>query len=494
MLLFRREVYLDNNATTKPSRRVVKRVAQVLRDCYGNPSSLYKAARDSAAVLEDSRAAVAQAVGAQPGEIIFTGGASEGLNTVLKTAWELFPSKKIIISPIEHSAVAATAQYLRSKGARVETCPVDAKGFLLLPRLREMLGSDTSLVCCLLANNETGVIQDIKAVAELAHGAGALVLSDCVQALGKIPVDVGGLGVDYAVFSAHKIHGPKGVGAIYLKAGSPLLPLIHGGHQEGGLRAGTEGIHNIAGFAEACGELPGLLAAAGRLREAKAQLLAGLRTLKADLKLNSPEENCLPGTLNITLPGVANSVLMGALDFYGLSFSAGSACNTQENAPSHVLKAVGLTDEEARSSIRLSLPSDITPGQVRYALRAFSDYFAGRCPGVTVFTPGRVGENELGGGIFILDVRFAGDRRAIRGLPGSREIPFWTFTRHVEKVPKDRPVLVVCQDGFNAPVVAFYLRNKGWRDVGFLAGGLRAWKFLNPALYEKYCGRDIAPL
>lgn len=495
MFLFRRSVYLDNNATTRPSKRVIKRMGAVLRDCYGNPSSLYKDARDSAAALDDARSALAAAINAAPSEMIFTGSASEALNTVLKTAYELFPSKKILITPIEHSAVISTVQYLRGKGARIEVCPVDSGGFLRKDQFALMLGTDTSLVCCMFANNEIGAIQDIKALSPVARAAGALMLSDCVQALGKIPVDVRELGVDYAVFSAHKIHGPKGVGALYIKSGCPLVPLIHGGHQESGLRAGTEGIHNIAGFAAACAEVPGLLSAGQKLSAAKTRLETELRRLKPEIKVNSPHENCLPNTLSITIPGVVNSVLMGVLDFYGISVSAGSACNTQENVPSHVLKAIGLTDEEARSTIRLSLPEDITNSGINYVCHVLSDYFGGRCPGVTMFTPAQVGEAALlGGGLFILDVRFESDRRALKGLPGSREIPFFRFISYLGKVPRNKAVLVVCQAGFNAPLVAFYMRNKGFNNVGFLAGGLIGWKLFNPRLYEKHCGRDISGL
>ena len=259
MILFRRELYLDNNATTKPSSRVVKRVAKVLRDCYGNPSSLYKDARAAASVLQDAREILARTINASPEEILFTGSASESLNTVLKTAFELFPAKKIVISAIEHAAVMRTAEYLRSRGARIEICAVDSEGRVSTERFKELLGNDTALACCMLANNEIGTIQDIPALAETAKAGGALFLCDCVQGLAKVPVDVRALGVDYAVFSAHKIHGPKGAGALYVKEGRPLIPLVHGGHQEGGLRAGTEAIHNIAGFAEACSALPELL-------------------------------------------------------------------------------------------------------------------------------------------------------------------------------------------------------------------------------------------
>jgi len=495
MILFRRELYLDNNATTKPSPRVVKRVAEVLRNCYGNPSSLYKDARAAASELQDARETLAGTINAAPGELIFTGSASEALNTVLKTAFERFPAKRIVISAIEHSAVMNTTEYLRSRGAHIEICPVDQAGRIVKERFRELLGDDTSLACCMLANNEIGVLQDIPVLAEMAHNAGALFLCDCVQGLGKVTVDVRAMNTDYAVFSAHKIHGPKGVGALYVKEGRPLLPLIHGGHQEGGLRAGTEGTHNIAGFAEACRAVPELLAAAPRSKELKDRLLRGLLGLRPDIRVNSPAEHCLPNTLNITVPGVINSMLLGALDFYGISVSAGSACNTQENVPSHVLKAIGLTDEQARSAIRISLPETVSAGDIDYTLRVFTDFFSGRCSGVTMFTPAQLDEDLLlDPGVFILDVRFDGERRSIKGLPNSREVPFFRFVPALKKVPRDRSVIVVCQAGLNAPLVAFYMRQKGFPRVGFLAAGLAAWKMVHSDLYDKHCGRGVAAL
>jgi len=495
MILFRRELYLDNNATTKPSSRVVKRVAKVLRDCYGNPSSLYKDARAAASVLQDAREILARTINASPEEILFTGSASESLNTVLKTAFELFPAKKIVISAIEHAAVMRTAEYLRSRGARIEICAVDSEGRVSTERFKELLGNDTALACCMLANNEIGTIQDIPALAETAKAGGALFLCDCVQGLAKVPVDVRALGVDYAVFSAHKIHGPKGAGALYVKEGRPLIPLVHGGHQEGGLRAGTESSHNIAGFAEACLAIPETLAAARRTEEMKGRLLAGLLLMNPSIKVNSPSKNCLPNTLNITVPGVINSVLLGVLDFYGIAVSAGSACNTQENLASHVLKAIGLTDDEARSAIRISLPENISAGDIDYTLRVCSDFFSGRCSGVTMFMPAQLDEDLLlDPGVFILDVRFDGERRSVKGLPNSHEVPFFRFVPGLARVPRDKSVIVVCQAGLNAPLVAFYMRQKGFPRVGFLAAGLVAWKLLHPDLYEKHCGRGLTVL
>jgi cysteine desulfurase len=217
----------------------------VLKYCYGNPSSLYGIARESACILEDARQKVADSIHADSHEIYFTGCATESNNAVLKSVSNhYFPKKKKIISPpIEHPSVINTLEFLKTQGIDVEYCPVDRNGRVLLAELERLIDDDTFLICCMLANNEIGTIQDIPAISKIAHAHNVLLLSNCVQALGKIPIDVHEWAIDYASFSAHKLYGPKGVGAIYVKNGSPLTPFMHGGHQENGMRAGTESLH-----------------------------------------------------------------------------------------------------------------------------------------------------------------------------------------------------------------------------------------------------------
>jgi cysteine desulfurase len=497
MFRFRRDVYLDHNATTRVSRAVRRRMNHVLEAVYGNPSSLHGVARRAAAELDESRHQVAGAIGCSASEVCFTGSASEANNTVLKGLVDVLSprKKKVISTPIEHPSVIATLDYLRGRGLIVEYIPVDRTGRVVPERLDALLDGETLLVCCGLANNETGTVQDVAAVAEVAHRRGALVLSDCVQALGKIPVDVRELGVDYASFSAHKIHGPKGVGALYVKDGAPFAPLVHGGHQESGMRAGTEGVHNIAGFAEACAGVGSLLAQADRVRALRDQLVAGLLEVRPDLIMNTPAGNALGNTASVTFPGVDNAVLMAALDYHGIALSAGSACHTQSNEPSHVLKAIGLTDAGARQTVRLSLGTETTPGQIRYALGVFRDFFASRLPAIGVVSPAQLGEDLLfKPETYILDVRFPHDRKLLKSLPGAHEASFFSFRRYAPLVPKDRSVIVVCQAGVGAPVVAYYLRAKGHRNVSFLLTGMAGWRMRQPALYERHAGKDVVEL
>jgi cysteine desulfurase len=379
---FNRQVYLDHNATTPVSSRVQSKMEQALKYHYGNPSSFYGIGRKSAEIVEDARRNVANAIHADSSEVYFTACATESNNAVLKSVAAHFHLKKnkIVSTPIEHPSVMNTLAYLATQGVVVELCPVDSQGRILLAELEKRVDDDTFLVCCMLANNETGVIQDLRAVTKIAREHGALVLTDCVQALGKIPIDVHALDVDYASFSAHKLYGPKGIGGLYVKQGSPFTPLLHGGHQESGLRAGTESLHNIVGFGAACQDVDKLLADAGQIRTLKRQLIQRLKEIKPDCVINSPEteSECLPNTLSITFPGVENAGLMGMLDYRGIAVSAGSACSTGEDTPSHVLKAIGLSDQAARETIRISLGPDTSARDIWYMTQVAQEYFEGR--------------------------------------------------------------------------------------------------------------------
>jgi len=407
-----------------------------------------------------------------------------------------YPEKKKIIStPIEHASVMSTLDYLKGKGINVEYCPVDTKGRVVLEKFEQMVDSDTFLICCVFANNELGTIQNIKRIAEIAKEHGVLMMSDCVQALGKVKVDVKDLGIDYASFSAHKIHGPKGVGVLFVKEGSPFLPFIHGGHQEEGMRAGTEGLHNIAGFAEACKDVEKMLSKAEKILSIKEQFISELRSIKQDIVVNSPEESCLPNTASITFPGVNNAIFMAVLDYHGIAVSAGSACNTQSNEPSHVLKAIGLSGEEARETIRFSLSDETSWKDIKYVIRVVRDFLEDRLPPITTVHPMQLNENILlSENTFILDVRFWHDRKILKSLPNSHEASFFSFKKCFHQIPKDKNILIICQAGFNSPIVAYYLRAKGFKNVSFLLTGLVGWKLSHPELYGKLAGTNIVKL
>lgn len=493
----RREIYLDNNATTKVSKSVLKRVNYVLKHLYGNPSSLYKIARNSAEVLEESRIQVAEAINAQPHEIYFTGSATEANNAILKSlSIHSYPEKnKIISTPIEHSSIMGTFEFLEAQGMVVEYCPVDNKGRINIGDLESMIDGKTFLACCMLANNELGTIQDVGKISQIAKKRGIYVMSDCVQALGKIRVDVMELGIDYASFSAHKLHGPKGIGALFVKESRPFSAFIHGGHQEGGMRAGTEGIHNIAGFGSACCDISEMLGKSEDILKVKQYFIEELRRIKQDIIVNSPEKKCLPNTVSITFPKVNNAVFIATLDYHGICVSAGSACNTSDNSPSHVLKAIGLTDDQARETIRFSLSTETNEDDINYALRIIKEYLENEDLPIDMITPAQLTEDILfSDRNYILDVRFWHDRKVLKGLPNSYEASFVFIKKYVDKIPKDKNILVVCQGGSNAAIVAYYLRSRGYGNVSFLLGGVIGWRMSHDELYKKYAGQNIVKL
>ena len=499
LIHFNRQVYLDHNATTPVSDHVRNKMDRALKYHYGNPSSFYGIGRKSAGLLEQARQDVAKAIHANPSEVIFTACATESNNAVLKSvAAHFHPQKKKIIStPIEHPSVMNTLAYLENQGVVVEICPVDGKGRVQLAELEKLVDEDTFLVCCILANNETGVIQDIKAVTKIAKKHGALVLTDCVQALGKIPIDVHAWDVDYASFSAHKLYGPKGIGALYVKQGSPFAPFLHGGHQESGLRAGTESIHNIVGFGAACQEVDKLLKHAEQVRALKGQLIQRLKEAKPDCVINSPEADseCLPNTLSISFPGVENAGLMGILDYRGIAVSAGSACSTGEDAPSHVLKAIGLSDQAARETIRISLGHETTARDIQYTAQVVRDYLTGKISFVNMLAPAQLNETILfSKDTYILDVRPSDDRKKFKGLPNAHEVNPLYVENYLKQLPRDKQIIVYCPGGGLSVMISYYLKSKGFKRITNLRGGLDGWRKRRSDLYEKYAGQNVQVL
>jgi cysteine desulfurase len=496
LLHFNRHVYLDHNATTNVSSQVRRKMNHVLKYCYGNPSALYGIARKSAGILEEARQHVADAINADPHEIYFTGCATESNNAVLKSVSNYFyPKKKKIISlQIEHPSVINTLEFLKTQGIVVQYCPVNRQGRVSPGELEKLIDGETFLICCMLANNEIGTIQDIPAIAKIAKQHDVLMLSDCVQALGKIPIDVHGWGIDYASFSAHKLYGPKGAGALYVKQGSPFLPFMHGGHQENGLRAGTESLHNIAGFGAACQDVDKLLAHTERIRDLKRQLIQRLKEIKPDCVVNSPPEaDCLPNTASITFPNVNHAGLMAVFDYQGIAVSAGSACSSQEDKPSPVLKTIGLSDKSAQETIRVSLGCSTSARDIRYTTKVFQDYIAGRTLLVNMIIPSQLDETILfDEQTYILDVRPQFLRKNFKDLPNSHEASFVSIEKYLHQLPKNKHILVVCQRGQLSYIVAYYLKSKGFEHVSSLRNGVVGWKAQRSDLYQKYAGQNIS--
>ena len=368
-----RFVYMDYNATT-PLRPEVKDVMVVALDIYANASSMHEAGRRARAEIEKARASVAAIIGAgDPSTVYFTSGGSESNNTVFMTMYDIgrkAPARrKIITTAIEHPCVMNSATYLAEEGFPVVFLPVDAFGRVDMDAYRKELTPDTLLVSVMAANNEIGTIEDIKTIASMAKAAGAYVHTDATQAVGKIPVSVRDWGVDYLTMSCHKIYGPKGIGALYVRQRAPIVPLVRGGHQENGVRAGTYNNLGIIGFGKAAelalADLPEFSA---RLRTLRTMLRDGLVARIPHVKVNGHPTDVLPNTLNISFPGAEGESILLSLDLEGIQVSTGSACASGSLEPSHVLLATGVGPELAHGSIRFSLGKYTTEEEVRYVI------------------------------------------------------------------------------------------------------------------------------
>ncbi|MDR2536028.1 MAG: cysteine desulfurase [Treponema sp.] len=381
-----RRVYIDYNATT-PLKEEVKAAMIADFEVYGNASSMHADGRLAHARVEAARQAVAALLGAPPSDIIFTSGGSEANNTVFQTMRELGLDAEgkvrsngrteIITTEIEHPCVLNSAKFLETLGFKVTFLPVDPYGKVSMNALKAAVTEKTLFVSVMLANNEIGTIQDLQRIAELVKGAGAWLHTDAVQAVGKIPVNVVELGVDYLTMSAHKIYGPKGIGALYVKKGAPLMPLIHGGHQEDGFRAGTYNNIGILGFGKAAalavGEVDRYVKELSGLR---AKLRDGLLERVPNIKINGHPADVLPNTLNVSFPGAEGEAMLLSLDIAGIEVSTGSACASGSLEPSHVLLAIGVGPELAHGSIRFSLGWGVTGEDIEYVLETLPPIIA----------------------------------------------------------------------------------------------------------------------
>jgi cysteine desulfurase len=364
-------VYLDNNATTPLDPRVQEKMVAFLRDHFGNPSSLYPIGRAVKEIINEARETIARVLGAKRAEIFFTGSGTEADNFAIRGVCDAMPEKnEFITSAIEHPAVIETANYLERKGFKITFIPVDRDGVIDLTYLENAITPQTALISIMHANNELGTIQPIEAVVKLAKKKGTLVHTDAVQTFGKIDTSVDRLGIDLLSVSAHKIYGPKGIGALYIRKGTNIMPLIYGGHQERFMRAGTENTIGIVGF----GEAVKLLQEQGtkdknRIEGLADRLKRGIEESIPKVKFNGHQKNRLKGTLNFSFFGLEAEAILLSLATKEIYVSTGSACSEDSEEVSHVLSAIGLRPELARSSIRISLGRFNTEEDVDIVLR-----------------------------------------------------------------------------------------------------------------------------
>ena len=368
-----RRVYLDHNATTYLDPEVLKVMTEFMENGFGNPSAIYQEGRKAKDALEGARRSMAQLLNCTARRIIFTGGGSEANNLAIKgaafTNWN--GNKHIIATSIEHPAVLNACKWLEKFGFEVTYLSVDSTGMVNRYDFEKAIKSNTMLITIMLANNETGTIQPIKELVKIAHEKSILFHTDATQGIGKIPVDVADLNVDMLSMSGHKLYGPKGVGVFYIKSGLVIDPLIHGGKQERGQRAGTENMVNIVGMGKAAEIAVQKLPEMDKVRKMRDKLEQGIKKLVPEARLNGHEIERLPNTLNLTLPGMRGESVTLALDQRGISISSGSACRSGSPKPSHALLAMGLSEDDAHCAIRLSLGLKNTEDDIDYALKQF---------------------------------------------------------------------------------------------------------------------------
>jgi cysteine desulfurase len=376
-------VYLDHAATTPLDPAVLAAMEPYLTSVYGNPSSIYRLGQDARAAIDGARAQAAAVLGCAPGEILFTSGATESDNLALRgVAWAArlaAPAGNpphIVTSAIEHHAVLHTAESLVSQGFRVTFVPPDREGIVSAEAIAAAVEPDTCLISVMLANNETGAIQPVAAIGEVARARGVPFHTDAVQGAGLLSLNVDDLGVDLLSLSAHKFYGPKGVGLLYVRTGTPLEYQQTGGGQEQGRRGGTENVAGIVGLGTALQRAESFREPyAAHCRSMREHLAEGIFSAIPDAVLNGPplDGPRLPNNLNVSIPGIQGETMLLALDLLDVSASAGSACTTGNSEPSHVLQAMGLTEEMCRSALRFTVGRGTTSEQIATAVEAVTE-------------------------------------------------------------------------------------------------------------------------
>lgn len=366
-----RQIYLDHNATTPVLPEVLEVMLRYYREDFGNPSSVHRYGRRTRVAVDDTRDCVAEMLGAPASAIFFSSGGTEANNTILKGVAAALhgQGRHLVTSQIEHPAVLDTCAYLAQQGYTVTYVPVDEHGVVDPEAVREALTDETILVSIMYANNETGVIQPVADIARLVRQRGILMHTDAVQAFGKMPLRVDELGVDFLSFSGHKLYAPKGIGGWYARPGAPLHPLLHGGHQERGMRSGTEPVAGIAALGQACAiarrDMPQEWE---RQLELQQRLEHGICEQIPGVRIQGAEAPRLPHTTNVAFAGVEGEALLMSLDLQGVALSTGSACSSGSLEPSHVLRAMGVPGAYLYGALRCSLGRGTTLEDIEYVL------------------------------------------------------------------------------------------------------------------------------
>ena len=366
-----KNVYMDYSATTPVKKEVLDAMLPYFSEHFGNPSSLYSIAQESKEALERARGQVASLIGAKANEVFFTAGGSEADNWALEGAADALKDKgnHIITTKIEHHAILHTAEYLEKHGIDVTYLDVDAEGRVNPVDVEKAITDKTVLISIMMVNNEVGTIEPIKEIAEIAHNHGILLHTDAVQALGNVPIDVDNMGIDLMSMSGHKIYGPKGVGALYIRKGTKISNFIHGGAQEMKKRAGTENLAGIVGFGKAA-ELAkeNLESHINRVSELRDYFISEVTSKIPDTIVNGSMEHRHPGNANISFEYIEGESMLILLDMNGISVSTGSACSSKSLTPSHVLSAMGIPVERIHGTLRFTIGDPTTKEDIDYVI------------------------------------------------------------------------------------------------------------------------------
>lgn len=489
MIYWVRKVYLDHNATTPVAPQVSRAMRNILEQTPGNPSSLHTAGRAARGVVENARSTVAELLGCLPDNVYFTSGGTEGNNAVIKGCFTAAGGKgHIITAKIEHESVLGACHQVEQAGGRVTYLAAGPDGCMPPHEVEAAIAPDTILISIMHGNNETGVLQPVREISRIAREAGIPFHTDAVQTFGKIPTRVDEIGCDFLTLTAHKINGPKAVGALYCRNKMAWAPLIFGGDQEKGMRAGTEGVHQIAGLAAAV-RLARLRMQKehDRLLKLRATFIHDLSRAFPDVRINqAAPEHQLPGTISATFPGREGIRILAGLDCYEVRVSIGSACTADRIEPSHVLLGMGIPVADALSTIRLSMGTSTTAGELRYVIEVLKKVLRHDPPGLSYLDPQHLNEERIRAPkTFLIDLRFPYERLMSQTIPGAREWSHIYFDRYIKQIPTDGEVILMCGTGIFSFSAGYRLAQRGHPNVKVVYGGYAAWTSLHPGLIAR---------
>ena len=481
MILWLRKVYLDHNATTPLAAPVRKAMNRAMHNRWGNPSSLHTVGRQARGTVDSARKEIADMLNCAPEQLTFTSGGTEGNNAVIKGIFGKTGKGHIVTTKIEHESILGACSQVEALGGTVTYLSAGMDGRVRVEDIKQAIRPDTILVSVMHANNETGAIQPVGEIAALCAASKIPFHTDAVQSFGKIPIDVQKLNCDYLTLNAHKINGPKGIGAIYQRHPKSLLPLIFGGDQELGQRAGTEGVHQIAGLAAAVKlKRHSMTAEFQRMKDLRGEFLSSLKKEIPEIIVNeAAEEHQMPGSINITFPGHQGITLLAGLDCYCIGVSIGSACTADRITPSHVLLGMGLSEDAALSTIRISMGINTSRADMVYTAKVLKKIVSEKMTGFEYLDPQHLTQERINSpDVFLIDLRFPYERMLSPSIPSAVEWSHILFERYIRKIPRDKEVIMMCGTGIFSTMTGYRLASSGHPRVKVVFGGYAAWRGL----------------